>query len=258
MGAMMLENHFNRALSGDGTSAAEWQNSGLFRDMPLIEVSQLAGPSQRVIIVAPHPDDEILGCGGLIQMLIAQGSIVVLVAVTDGDASHPGSIEWRPQRLARERPRETALALQQLGLSNIRVDRLSIPDGKVFAKSSHLREKLNFLVSSKDVIITTWRWDGHPDHEATGHACAEVAASCGATLIETPIWGWHWADPEADHFPKKRAHRLALSAQILDRKRLAVHSFTSQLKPDRSNQSQAILPSHVLERLLHPYEVYFI
>ena len=49
-----------------------------------------SGP-RRLIVVAPHPDDEVLGAGGLLQQMQQAGVETVLVAVTDGEASHPGA-----------------------------------------------------------------------------------------------------------------------------------------------------------------------
>ena len=44
-----------------------------------------------MIVVAPHPDDEVLGVGGLMSTAAAAGIRVSVVAVTDGGGSHPGS-----------------------------------------------------------------------------------------------------------------------------------------------------------------------
>ncbi|MFQ3611471.1 MAG: PIG-L family deacetylase, partial [Fimbriimonadales bacterium] len=41
--------------------------------------------NQRLLIIAPHPDDEVLGCGGLIAEAVRQGSAVRVVAITAGD-----------------------------------------------------------------------------------------------------------------------------------------------------------------------------
>ena len=44
--------------------------------------------SKKILVVAPHPDDESLGCGGLIAKLAASGSAFCVLFVTDGGASH--------------------------------------------------------------------------------------------------------------------------------------------------------------------------
>src|SRR5690606_16204888 len=54
-------------------------------------VDPLSLPARRITVIAPHPDDESLGCGGLIAALAADGRAVQVVFVTDGAGSHPNS-----------------------------------------------------------------------------------------------------------------------------------------------------------------------
>ncbi|RYF32212.1 MAG: PIG-L family deacetylase, partial [Comamonadaceae bacterium] len=110
----------DRAIEGLGTSEADWIGwPGLAR-MPLATPAQLVPPGARAVVVAPHPDDEVLSVGGLLAMLSNNGAarsddfVVTVIAVTDGAASHTGSLEWPRSRLLRERPRETERALAQL------------------------------------------------------------------------------------------------------------------------------------------------
>jgi LmbE family N-acetylglucosaminyl deacetylase len=74
------------------------------------------------VVVAPHPDDEILGCGGLLRHAAEQGMEVRVVAVTDGEACYPDEHWWTPERLRSARRAELAAALGELG---IRPDPLS-------------------------------------------------------------------------------------------------------------------------------------
>ncbi|RYF32509.1 MAG: hypothetical protein EOO26_11285, partial [Comamonadaceae bacterium] len=66
--------------------------------------------ARRAVVVAPHPDDEVLSVGGLLAMLSNNGAarsddfVVTAITVTDGAASHTGSLEWPRSRLLRERP----------------------------------------------------------------------------------------------------------------------------------------------------------
>jgi hypothetical protein len=72
-----------------------------------------------------------------------------------------------------------------------------------------------------------------------------------------PVWTWHWAAPGDCRVPWHRARRLDLSPEVMQRKRQAVGCFATQLQADPSTGQPAILPPHVLARLLHPYEIYF-
>lgn len=291
----LFEPPASRHIEGQGTPDAEWQAWGGLARLPVVNAAALAPPGGRAIIVAPHPDDEVLACGGLLQLLHAQGTRTVLLAVTDGDASHPGSTLLPPATLARLRPQETLAAMRALGLEPLdearrpsigavqatagtadpsaaspsataaaaaaaaapQVLRARIGDGRVSAEIDQLQNLLHQLLRPEDTVFVTWRQDGHPDHEACGLAAAMATQACGATLIEMPVWSWHWATPGDNRLPWQRARRLELSPDVMQRKRQAVACFVSQLQADPSTGNQPILPPHVLARLLHPYEIYF-
>ena len=265
MGAMIDHGAAARRIEGEGTPDASWQAWGGLRDLSPVSTASLVPPGRRAVIVAPHPDDEVLACGGLLQLLAAQGTHTVLVAVTDGTGSHPGSTTNTPEQLARLRPRETEAALRALGLGlgapagqpAPQIVRARLPDGAVTASLDELQTLLRQMLRPNDVVFVTWRQDGHPDHEACGLAAAMAANACRATLVEMPVWSWHWAAPGDVRLPWRRARRLALDEEVLRRKREAVGCFTSQLHGDPSTGQPAILPPHVLARLLHPYEIYF-
>lgn len=253
---MMMIPEQERRIEGHGTPDADWQSWPGLAALPPVTARQLVPGSARAVIVAPHPDDEILACGGLLQLLAQQGSEIVLVAVTDGDASHPGSSLWPKQRLSQARPQESAQAAGTLGIAPSWL-RLHLPDGGVAAREAHLGAMLQEILRPGDTVLTTWRYDGHPDHEACGRACAMAAPACGALLVEMPVWAWHWAAPGDDRIPWQRARRLPLPDAIVQRKRDALRCFASQLEADPSTGQPPILAPHAVQRLLHPYEVYF-
>lgn len=247
-----------RTIEGAGTPDAAWQAWGGLERLPPLDLETLVPPGARAVIVAPHPDDEVLGCGGLLQALAALGRRTVLVAVTDGAASHPGSSLWPARRLATARPMETAHALDVLGLAGSQLIRARLPDGEVGAHAAQLQAMLEQLLRPGDVVFCTWRLDGHPDHEASGHAAALAAQRRRAVLVEVPVWCWHWAAPGDRRVPWSRARRLPLKPAQLQRKRDAIACFQSQLTADDTTGRGPILPDGVLDRLLHPHEIYFL
>lgn len=249
-------NKASRHIVGRGTPDADWQAWPGLAALPPITAAELAPAGGRAIIVAPHPDDEVLACGGLLQLLHAQGTRTVLVAVTDGTASHPGSAQLTTADLARQRPQETAAALQALGV-HAPVLRARLPDGQVQANIDQLHTLLLQLLRPEDTVFVTWRHDGHPDHEACGLAATLATRTCRAKLVEMPVWSWHWATPGDPRLPWQQARRLPLDDHILRRKQQAVQCFQTQLHDDPTTGKEAILPPHVLARLLHPYEIYF-
>lgn len=248
----------NRLIEGAGTSADAWRADAQLMAVPAITCQELLGAATRVVIVAPHPDDEVLACGGFLQQLAALQVPVSVIAVTDGEASHPGSATWTRTRLQSVRPDETMAALTMLGLADVPVTRLHLPDGGVAPREAELAQALATLVTRDDLLLTTWRHDGHPDHEATARACARAAGDCGAVLVEAPIWGWHWSRPGDAAMPLAHARRLMLDDATLARKRAALDCFESQLVTDADSGHDAILTRNTLERLLNPFEMVFI
>ncbi|QDD88097.1 acetylglucosaminylphosphatidylinositol deacetylase [Pseudomonas oryzihabitans] len=224
--------------------------------MPEIEAAQLVPPGHRAVIVAPHPDDEILGCGGLLYLLNELGRRLALVAVTDGDGSHPQSSLWPASRLRNTRPLETREALRRLHLERATVTRLAIPDGQVSVQEEALQRRLLEVLMPQDIVFVTWRLDGHPDHEATGRAAVEACRLRGTRCIEVPIWNWHWATPGDPRVPWERARRLNLEQDVLALKKQAVNAFGSQLSEDPSTGQGPILPPAVVARLTRAWEVY--
>ncbi|GHC25929.1 acetylglucosaminylphosphatidylinositol deacetylase [Kushneria pakistanensis] len=249
----------DRRIKGEGTPESAWQAWGGLEAMACITHETLVAPGQHAVIVAPHPDDETLGFAGLMLQLAAAGHAMHLIAVTDGTASHAGSPYWSAERLARQRPQESLEALSRLGCEQqTSVERLGLPDTAVAHHESALADHLAAQLTSNHVVLTTWRGDGHPDHEATGRACARACELSGAHLIEIPIWCWHWAAPGDTRVPWHRARRLGLDADMRTRKQAAIQAHESQLKVDPDTGQAPILPDHVLSRLTRSYEVFFI
>lgn len=253
-----VERAERRAIRGEGTTETEWRNWPGLESLPAIAASELVPEGSRAVVVAPHPDDEVLAVGGLLAQLAESGTPVELIAVTDGTASHRGSTEWPAERLAQARPRESLRALHRLGLDDIEPARLGLPDGGLQALRAVLAARLVSLLRPRDVVFTTWRRDGHPDHEATGEACAMAAANAGARLVEVPVWGWHWSRPGDARMPWQHAFRLPLSEEAVRRKRAAVKAFTSQLQRDPSTGSGPVLRATTVQRAARPYEVVFL
>jgi len=243
---------------GEGTPETEWLGWPAIGALPRISLDDLLPAGSRAVVVAPHPDDEVLSVGGLLAELAARRHAVSIVAVTDGDASHPGSGLWSPEALAAVRRAETLAAVNRLGFGPDVICRLGVPDGGVSAATDQLASRLAMHMTANDVVFSTWRLDGHPDHEATALACAAAVAEVGARLVEVPVWAWHWARPDDRRWPWDHARRLDLSPQAQRNKSLAVQAFRSQLEPDPSTGAAPILRNSTVARAARPFEVMFL
>jgi LmbE family N-acetylglucosaminyl deacetylase len=247
----------DRVITGPGTTAEQWRSWPGWSGLPDATAAELVPPGCRLVVVAPHPDDEVLGAGGLLAATAHAGREQVLVAVTDGQASHPGSQLWPEAELRAQRRQESAVALRVLGAHACEVVRLGIDDGGIAAARAELAGRLAAIVRPGDVVVSPWRFDGHPDHEAAGQAAAAAAQAGGACHLEAPIWAWHWAEPGDQRMPWPRALVLRLGSFPACRKSAAVRCFTSQLEPDPSTGADAVLPPWAVARLVHQREVFF-
>ena len=247
----------DRVIKGDGTSQEAWKNWSGLQDMPRLEITKSFAPHQRVCIFAPHPDDEIIGCGGLLQQLTANGNPIVLIHVTNGTQSHPNSTIYTQEKLNTIRPQESMKALAVLGVAHqVTTVALNLADGEVFAQQEQFHQKLSTIIQADDILITTFMRDGHPDHEATGQVVASFAKQQHLACYQVLIWAWHWAKPADNRIPWHCAMRVDLTTEQLQRKIEAITCFESQITIDDSTGSPPILSAQAIARISQPWEVY--
>jgi LmbE family N-acetylglucosaminyl deacetylase len=246
----------DRVIEGRGTPAAEWQDWLAHVFPPPSAGFAPVMARARLVVIAPHPDDEVLMCGGLLSSWQRAGEVLV-VAISDGEASHADVPPWTPMRLAAVRRNESDTGLRLLGVDKTRVVRLGLPDGEIALNSEELTADLQALLRPGDVAVSTWRLDGHPDHEATGAAAAGVCRRIGCTLIEAPVWMWHWARLGDPRVPWGRLHSFALDPSAMARKRAALSAHKTQLTP-RSDTLGAVLEGTILDRAAWSNEYFFI
>jgi LmbE family N-acetylglucosaminyl deacetylase len=218
-------------------------------DVPLLRAG-------RMVVVAPHPDDEVLGCGGLLALHAKAGRVVLVVAVTDGEASHLPLPEPTPLALAAQRRSESADGLHRLTLPAGGVLRLGLPDGRVAQHEHRLIDVLANVLRQGDTVVVPWRLDGHPDHDACGRAAAKACADNGCRLLEMPIWMWHWSTPGDTRVPWHRLVALALPPWARTVKHSALSAHASQLQP-RDADTPPVLDAAIVARARREHEYYF-
>lgn len=235
-----------------GTPESAWRRSTNLAELPAIDL----GRPRKVIVVAPHPDDEVLGAGGVLQTFVASGIPIEVLAVTDGEGSHPRASASRIECLRNTRPSESELALRRLGLVDPSVTRLRLPDGQVAGVEDRVRESLGFL-GVDDLVLAPWWLDGHPDHDACGRAASDAAARVGARSLHYLVWAWHWADPCGADVPWEQSRRFDFARSSRARKRWSIEAFGSQIRPLGPDPGDGpVLPPAVLRRFTRGFEVF--
>jgi LmbE family N-acetylglucosaminyl deacetylase len=226
-----------------GTPEEVWDSWPELPRLPAVKPA--AWPS--AVVVAAHPDDEVLGVGGTMAILAAAGARLRLIAVTDGEASHPGA---DPAVIARTRIEESAAALDTLGAADAEVIRLRFPDTGLAGCEDELSAALREQCAGFAVCLAPWEGDAHADHEAAGRAARRV----GLNVLSYPIWMWHWAEPGDTRVPWRRACRIPLPPGVAARKQQAIGAFTSQLT-GRGPGMDPVLPVGIVAHFIRRQEV---
>ena len=201
-------------------------------------------PTDRLLVFAPHPDDESVATGGLLQHALAVGTRVLVVFFTDGDnnpwAQRASELRWRIGPVQRahfgvRRRGEVRAALLELGLPLGDARFLGFPDQGITDLLLHGNEVAATALTEAlqewqpTVLVAPSLLDLHPDHSALAvmTAFALPASGVGAglrTLVRYVV-----------HNPRLRSRRyegsqvLPLSAAQRQRKRAAIACHRTQL-----------------------------
>lgn len=200
------------------------------------------------VVLAPHPDDETLGCGGVILRKRAAGTPVTVVVVTDGRHSHR-TAAITPDMLAARRHEELREAAVRLQLAPDSVRWIDIEDGTVASNEDRLVSIVEELLAElkPDELYVTSADEPHPDHAAVGRAGRRAARSLpGVTVLEYPVWLW-------ESWPLRPGNRigslLEAAGRILGRHAVAVQTesfLAAKLLALDAHQTQVARPAGIL------------
>lgn len=183
---------------------------------------------RRLVVVSPHPDDEVFGAAGLMTWSRNHGAVVEIVAVTDGEGSHAASKSVSRDELRLLRAHERRCALAVLDLVDIPVHRLGLEDGALSRlEDGYLADVLVGAIDRQHTTLAVpSRHDVHPDHLAIYRAGRAVGARLDCAVWEYAVWAR--VDPSASR-PLGRV--LHLGADLHRRKVTAARAFRSQILP---------------------------
>ena len=187
-------------------------------------------PQDRILILAPHPDDEVLGCGGIIQRAVASSLPVRIVFLTYGDNNEwsfwvyrkrpvvmPGSM----RQMGMVRHNEAIAAARSLGLSPDRLTFLGYPDfGCLNIWYAHWEGSPAFLSMLTRVRAVPYASAWRPGAPYKGEDILQDLETILREFKPTKIFVSHPADHNPDH--------LALYLFT----RVALWDLASELKPE--------------------------
>lgn len=202
----------------------------LFDDAPLPQ------KEDRLLIFAPHPDDEVLAAGGLMALARQAGAEVKIIVVTDGNKHGLKSI----------RREETVGALSVLGIPRKSVIFWNYPDGELKQYTYELLKKISETLDAygPTIMIFPSPADNHPDHSVLGAVLISYlrAANYEGTVLEYLVHFHYYPRPEGLYKDRhllppailitgnRQWLKLVLPPAIINLKHKAILEHRSQLR----------------------------
>lgn len=228
------------------------------------------------LVLAPHPDDETLGCGALIARKAAAGTPVSVLFACDGRHSHR-SERITPVTLAALRRREALAACARIGVGPERVTFLDHEDQRLAEAGDDLVRRIAALAAASGAreVFAPSGLDGHPDHRALSAAARAALAGLSPrpVLYEYPVWFWDaraWVEPGAPRW--RQAAQMAVrplaflaharpavveAGPFLEAKRRALAEHRSQTENLTGEPGWATLDPGFLRHLMAGEEIFF-
>jgi LmbE family N-acetylglucosaminyl deacetylase len=188
-------------------------------------------PGGNVLVLAPHMDDEVFGCGGMLVKHIRAGALVTVVYMTDGRKGNPSiygkglgekDIREAERDLSERRKREAEDAADVLGVQELVF--LEFPDGALPCSQEAVKRLENVLLRVKpDRVYLPSLLDHHADHWRTNCVFRDALQSVGRRLSQLSCWGY-------EIWPPLYANRVVDISDVVEVKRRAIHLFESQLR----------------------------
>jgi len=169
------------------------------------------GSGERILIFAPHPDDEVLGCGGLIQQAIARGAEVHVALMTNGDGSELSlvfgerELSRKPSAfidLGRARQQETISALETLGLPANHIYFLGYPNNGLVAlwRTDHWLRSSPYRSSYTRASSSPYERSLTLDAPYSGEQVLADVTALLEQLTPTSVYVTHPQDIHPDHW----------------------------------------------------------
>jgi LmbE family N-acetylglucosaminyl deacetylase len=215
------------------------------------------------IVIAPHPDDESLACGGVTAHACEQGLHAKVVIVSDGAGSHPNSKAYPPDRLSALREGEAKQAAAELGLRQADMLFLRLPDRFVPHEGKEAERAIETIADcAREIgagsLLVSWRHDPHCDHEASYRIARAVQRRAGEIrLFEYVVWG-HTLPPATEVDPIRSGFRIRIEREAQEKKRRAIAAHRSQTSALIDDDPGGFLFNQIdLAHFDQPYEFFF-
>jgi len=218
------------------------------------------------LIIAPHQDDETLGCGGTAALLLKMGCAVHFLFMSDGTMSHPNSKKFPAEKLQQLREDEAREAVRILGGNPDDITFLALKDSRLPHEQDYqftevVKNVSEFITSvAPETIFVPWRNDPHQDHRATWQIlnAAIKSLKLKPRMLEYPVWLWERGDPDDMEQLEKMQKWCVNIETTLEVKNKALAAHVSQVTHLIDDDPEGfILSEQVIAHFDIPREIFF-
>ena len=233
----------------------------LTQTAPFTRIEALCGTGN-LLVIAPHPDDESVGCGGGIALAAESGKHIAVAVVTDGSLSHPASKTHPPAALAALRKQEVQEALTHLAPGRAQLHWMAYPDCGAPDALDDECAAVSQLIAIADAtgataVWTTWSQDLHPDHLRC-FALAKAMQKHRGDLryISYSVFG-RFAEMEASLLPRAEKIMRLETTSVQSKKAAALAAHRSQTTDLIQDDPEGfVFEPAVLNDFIHEPEIY--
>lgn len=208
------------------------------------------------LVIAPHPDDETLGCGATIARKAQAGAGVNILVLSDGATWPPGR---EPSENAMTRHNELLGAARALSVPPEALTHRNLPEMDLSACAEAIGDAVADAVraAQPDEVYCTSPADPHPDHSIVGQVVRRALRGSPAALFEYPIWQWHRPASWITMLRESRRPQSVNTATFVETKRRALAEYPSQISLVRGGAPVHTIRPPLLRHFLTSREVFF-
>jgi LmbE family N-acetylglucosaminyl deacetylase len=224
---------------------------------------------KNILVFAPHPDDETLGCGGTIARLVKEGCDVKIFFMTDGRYALSKLLgifsDPSPSELVEIRRRESIRATGILGLRKEDLLFLGIEDRCLEKEKAYVQERLKELLKGRlfrEIYFPSDK-DIHPDHQATSSIVRNLIRDLGIhsknyNYIIRTNYGriGVWMQMALSIYKRNLVHSDI--SEFLNLKMKALDEYKSQISIISEKQKGPVLDTAFLKKFLKNEETFFV
>jgi LmbE family N-acetylglucosaminyl deacetylase len=173
---------------------------------------------KKILVISPHPDDEVIGCGGTLAKYISEGNRIEIIFLTSGEDGIKGKNDVETMQI---REQESKNVAKFMGFNHIEFYREK--DGELNV-TQELIQVLRKLIKdyNPDEIFVTHDMEQHPDHKQAAKLVLETLPKMNSEFKLPVVWMYEvWT-------PLQQMDRIEDISEYVDIKRKAIQTYKSQ------------------------------